>query len=173
MTAMADFGSGIASAFAMSDSVWERHANPWSVWTRVTTGPMPFIAIWSHAWLGWPVALILFVAVAVWLWFNPRVFRPPLSTDTWSSKAVLGERVWLNRSQIKIPRDHATVAMLLSIVAGLGALVALAGGLFSDAWMLALGIAVMVLAKLWFCDRMVWLYDVMMDESPTYRSWLR
>jgi hypothetical protein len=113
MTAMAGFGNTIASAFAMSDRVWERHANPWSVWTRVASAPLPFVAIGSHAWLGWPLALILFAAVACWLWFNPRVFPPPISTNNWSSKAVLGERVWLNRSRFPIPGDHATAATLL------------------------------------------------------------
>lgn len=170
---MADLGSSIASAFAMSDRVWERHANPWSVWTRVVTGPLPFIALWSHAWLGWPVAMILFVALGIWLWLNPRIFPPPPSTDTWSSKAVLGERVWLNRNQVPIPHHHAAVAMLLGIVAGLGALAALAGGILAHTWMLVLGIAVMILGKLWFCDRMVWLYNDMIDASPTYRTWLR
>jgi len=173
MTAMAGFGNIIASAFVMSDRVWERHANPWSVWTRAASAPLPFVAIWSHAWFGWPLALVLFAAIASWLWFNPRIFPPPPSTDNWSSKAVLGERVWLNRSRIPIPGDHATAATLLSIVSGIGALTGLVGGLFANTWMLVLGVAVMVLGKLWFCDRMVWLYDDMRDANPTYRSWLR
>jgi hypothetical protein len=173
MTEMAGFGNTIALAFAMSDRVWERHANPWSVWTRVASAPLPFVAIGSHAWLGWPLALILFAAVACWLWFNPRVFPPPISTNNWSSKAVLGERVWLNRSRFPIPGDHATAATLLGIVSGVGALTGLVGGLLTDAWMLVLGVAIMVLGKLWFCDRMVWLYEDMKDTNPTYRSWLR
>ena len=36
-----------------------------------------------------------------------------------------------------------------------------------------LGAAVSYAGKLWFCDRMVWLYEDMKDRDPQYRSWLR
>jgi hypothetical protein len=26
---------------------------------------------------------------------------------------------------------------------------------------------------MWFCDRMVWLYDDMKDKHPPYAAWLR
>jgi hypothetical protein len=32
--------------------------------------------------------------------------------------------------------------------------------------------AVIMLGKLWFVDRMVWLYEDMKDATPEYRSWL-
>ena len=173
MTAIVDLGSMIASAFLMTDDVWARHANPWSVWTRVASGPLPFIALWSHVWFGWPLALILFLAVGIWLWLNPRVFPPPASTDNWASRAVFGERVWLNRANVPIPPEHATAAFLLGIATGLGAVVALVGAIAASGSALLLGLAVMYLGKLWFCDRMVWLYGDMIDADPTYRSWLR
>ena len=34
------------------------------------------------------------------------------------------------------------------------------------------GLSVTMLGKLWFLDRMVWLYEDMKDTSETYRSWL-
>ncbi|CUH46203.1 hypothetical protein RUA4292_00368 [Ruegeria atlantica] len=36
----------------MKDEIWLRHANPWSVWTRVLT-PLPLLAlaIWSREWI--------------------------------------------------------------------------------------------------------------------------
>ena len=44
-------------------------------------------------------------------------------------------------------------------------------------WQLALGPTVLGLvlsvgAKLWFCDRMVWLYRDMQEAVPEYREWL-
>jgi hypothetical protein len=30
-----------------------------------------------------------------------------------------------------------------------------------------------MLCKLWFVDRMVWLYEDMRQEMPEYRDWLR
>ncbi|MEL7048152.1 MAG: DUF6653 family protein, partial [Pseudomonadota bacterium] len=36
----ATVGSVIERAMAMDDSVWERHANPWSAWSRVPILPL-------------------------------------------------------------------------------------------------------------------------------------
>lgn len=60
----------------MDDQVWRRHANPWSVWTRIATTPFLFFAIWSYVWLGYLSLLPVFI-LAVWLWLNPRLFSPP------------------------------------------------------------------------------------------------
>jgi hypothetical protein len=166
------FGQTIATLFRMDDASWARHASPWSVWTRVVTGPLLLVALWSHAWLGWwalgPIALVL-----VWTWLNPHLFPPPKSTDTWAARATFGERVWLNRDTVPIPAHHARVANILSVVAGAGFLAAVVGALLNDlATTLAGGISGWF-AKIWFCDRMVWLYEDMKDVTTDYRSWLR
>ncbi len=80
----------------MSDETRERHANPWSVWTRYGALPILIAAIWSHVWVEW-WSLIPILMTVLWIWLNPRVFPRPISTKNWASKAVLGERVWLNR----------------------------------------------------------------------------
>jgi len=54
------------------------------------------------------------------IWLNPRIFRKPVSTDNWASKAVLGERVWINRKQIPVSKHHCLVPNLLSGMSGLG-----------------------------------------------------
>jgi len=40
-------------------------------------------------------------------------------------------------------------------------------------WATVAGTVVMMIAKLWFLDRMVWLFDEMKDTNDEYRSWLR
>jgi len=40
----------VARMFALSATTWERHANPWSVWTRFAILPLAVIAVWSRAW---------------------------------------------------------------------------------------------------------------------------
>lgn len=165
------FERQIASAFKMTDEVWERHANPWSVWTRFSALPLLILAIWSRVWLGW-WSLVPTVAVLIWIWINPRVFPKPRSTGNWASKAVLGERVWLNRTSVPIPEHHRSVPHLLNIVSftGVGFL---AWGLIAlEIWPMVFGIAVVYFGKLWFVDRMVWLYEDMKDATTEYRSWL-
>lgn len=73
-------GKTVAEAFRMDEATWERHANPWSVWTRFTAWPLLALAVWSRVWLRrWAIFPI---AVAVlWTWLNPRIFDRPRSTD--------------------------------------------------------------------------------------------
>jgi hypothetical protein len=168
-----NYGERIARLFAMSDDVWARHANPWSVWTRVASLPLLLAAIWSHVWLGWVTAVVLVALVAAWLWLNPRLFAPPQSTASWAARATLGERVWLNRAAEPIPRHHAVMAHILSAVGGVGFVLAVYGAIAAELWPTLLGTALTYAGKLWFCDRMVWLYEDMKGRDPTYRSWQR
>lgn len=142
----------------MTDEVWRRHANPWSGWTRVATTPVLFLALWSHVWIGWwalgPLGVVL-----IWTWLNPRVFPPPASTDNWMSKGVLGERLWLTRREVPIPAHHARAARLI-ILGSLVFLVPAAYGFVArDFWAAVLGVHGAAAMKLWFVDRMVWLYE--------------
>ena len=167
-----DYEQRITELFRMSEPTWERHANPWSVWTRFAALPMLILAIWSRAWLGrW--ALAPTAAALLWIWANPRIFPKPRSTDNWASKAVLGERVWLNRRAIPVPPRHRRLPELLNLVSALGVPFLVWGLVRLKPWPTLLGSSLAVLGKLWFVDRMVWLYDDMKDASPEYRAWLR
>lgn len=161
----------IAASFAMSDEVWQRHANPWSVWTRNTVLPLLILALWSRIWLGiwsiFPIAAALF-----WMWLNPRLFERPVSTSNWASKAVLGERVLLQQNQIPIPAHHQRMATILNLVAALGIPFLVWGVAALQIWPTLFGSGLIYAGKLWFLDRMVWLYEDMKDESPEYQSWL-
>jgi hypothetical protein len=163
--------SALMRTFFMGEEVWLRHANPLSVYTRFLSMPLLALALWSRDWIGlWcfvPVALAIF-----WIWINPRIFPRPSSTDNWASKAVLGERTWLRRKAIPIPRHHATAALLLATVSGIGALQFLYGAIALEATMLSYGLCVTLLGKAWFLDRMVWLYEDMMHTNADYRDWL-
>lgn len=162
---------GIASALSMTDKVWARHANPWSFWTRLTTLPLLVAAIWSRQWIGWWSLLPIAIAI-VWIWLNPRVFPPPKSTDNWASKAVLGERVWLNRRNIPVPDHHRIAPNILIALSAMGIPPLIWGLVHLQPWPTVLGVAVIYLAKLWFVDRMAWLYEDMKTASPEYQSWL-
>ncbi|MBW4619352.1 MAG: hypothetical protein KME17_08335 [Cyanosarcina radialis HA8281-LM2] len=163
--------SKIADIFSMSDAVWARHANPWSVWTRFTALPLLVLAIWSRVWLGWWAIVPVALAV-LWTWFNPRVFPKPASTNNWASKAVLGERVWLNRNVIPVPQHHQRVPSILSAVSASGVIFLVWGLVALNVWSTLLGTVIIYLGKLWFIDRMVWLYQDMKDANPEYQSWL-
>jgi hypothetical protein len=48
--------------------IWQRHANPWSVWTRFAAIPAMMLAVWSRVWIGWwsvaPIVLVMAWLVA-------------------------------------------------------------------------------------------------------------
>jgi hypothetical protein len=162
----------IAGLFRLDDEGWQRHANPWSGWTRLCALPLVVLALWSRLWLGWwslvPIALSL-----LWVWINPRLFPPPNSTRTWMARAVLGERVWLNRDRVPVPQHHQTVPHVLSVTGGVGVALVIWGVVAPAVWPTAVGVLVVFGSKLWFMDRMVWLYADMKFATPEYATWDR
>ncbi len=156
----------------MNDEVWMRHANPLSVWTRFTCLPLIVVALWSRVWIGWWALVPLAIALW-WTWVNPRAFPPPRSTDNWASKGTFGERVFLNRHAVPIPDHHRRWALILAGLSVVGN-IPLVWGLWAlDPVMTLLGIVLTVLPKVWFVDRMVWLYEDMKDTHPDYATWRR
>ena len=157
--------------FHMSDQVWERHANPWSVWTRYSCLPLLCFAVWSRVWIEW-MCLVPIIAVCLWLWLNPRVFKKPNSTHSWASKAVLGERLLLKHPKSEIPSHHQTAIGVIKLVTFIGFLLAVYGLVVLHSWLAILGTVVTILGKTWFLDRMVWLYQDLRTENSEYQSWL-
>ena len=155
----------------MSDEVWQRHTNPWSVWTRYSCLPLLSLAVWSRVWIGW-LCLIPIFAVCLWVWLNPRVFGKPSSTNNWASKAVLGERVLLKHTKSEIPSHHRTAIGILKSIISIGFLLAVYGLVALHPWLAILGTVIVILGKTWFLDRMVWLYQDLCAENSEYKSWL-
>ena len=55
----------------------------------------------------------------------------------------------------------------------MGFVVGIYGALANHLWLVLTGAFMTYAGKIWFLDRMVWLYQDMMDKDPIYRSWLR
>ncbi|WP_428516901.1 DUF6653 family protein [Roseovarius sp.] len=141
----------------MDADSWARHASPWSVYSRFTILPLLALAVWSRVWIGgW--AWLAVALVLAWTWANPRVFAPPRDLDAWASRGVLGERVLIGRRD-EVPAHHRRWAALLSVLS-LPGTVAMAWGLWAlDAAWVVFGTALTMIPKIWFADRMVWLYS--------------
>lgn len=156
----------------MDDAAWARHANPWSVCSRMSVLPLMTLAIWSRVWLGWG-ALLPVLLVLAWTWWNPRAFAPPASKDNWASRGTFGERVFLNRAQVPVPRHHEKWANGLAWVSGIGVIPWVHGLWALNPGTALAGLILMIGGKLWFVDRMAWLYQDMQDKHPGYARWLR
>lgn len=103
----------MASIARLRRSLFARHCNPWSAWTRWASTPLILVPVWtrrrSHA-----------VWLALWMAANPFVFGKPSQLRAWSTRAMLGEELWISRH----PRDAAAVVSGLTSATTLVALVA-------------------------------------------------
>ncbi|WP_412551599.1 DUF6653 family protein [Shimia sp. MIT910701] len=93
---------------AMDDAAWARHANPWSVYSRMSILPLMTLAVYARVWLGWG-ALLPVALVVLWTWWNPRAFAPPSTTNGWAAHGTFGERVFLNQKSSSYPQSSQAV----------------------------------------------------------------
>ena len=145
-------------AFGLTDEGWRRHANPWSVYTRIPIPALLALAIWSRKWIGWR-SLLPIAAVCAWTAVNPRAFPPPRSVDRWASQAVLGEQLWTASRKEGTPARRRLAPIVLTGINTAGMAVLVRGLIVLDPWMTATGLAVHMAGKNWFLDRMVWHYE--------------
>jgi hypothetical protein len=134
----------------LSEKIWERHANPWSGWTRVLSMPVLAVGLYLHNF--WILG-----AVVVWLIVNPMLFPKPKSVNNWMSKGVLGEQLYFKDGK-KLKKDLPTLLNVLNIPT-FGVFLYFSWQQELVALILA-GLLTMTI-KFWFIDRMVRL----MDES--------
>ncbi|WP_196772480.1 DUF6653 family protein [Mycobacterium colombiense] len=94
-------------------AVFARHCHPFSAWSRWASTPLILIPVWTrrraHA-----------VWIALWLAVNPVVFGKPAHHRAWSTRAMLGEELWISGR----PRDAAVLVSSATSAAALVALVA-------------------------------------------------
>lgn len=160
----------LADLFGLNDDIWIKHSNKFSVWSRFIILPLLAFSIWSRVWIGW-YCWFLIVALIFWTWINPRVFNKPRTTKHWASKAVLGERVWLKNSELSIPTHHIHAVRVLNALTTSG-IPFIAWGLYHyELWPTVFGTVLVIVGKLWFLDRMVWIYEDMKEFSKEYQSW--
>ena len=150
---------------AMDDGSWQQHANPLSIFTRFTCLPLIALAIWSRAWIGeW--SLLPLSAALLWTWLNPRLFGPPTSFDNWASRGVLGERIFLNRAEESIAEHHVRMAYILTSLSAIGTIILTYGLIVLDLWAVLCGLFMSIGPKVWFVDRMVWIWFDQQSPIP-------
>lgn len=130
----------------MSEVLWSRHANPWSVWTAVVAFPLLILALFRRNRLLLGIVL-LFVPV------NLMLFRPPPDDRAWATRVVLGERVWLDRGVL--PSREAAIAAASAPVY----LATFGAALRKSRWGTLGGTMISMVLMLRFFARMVRLYD--------------
>lgn len=88
-----------------------------------------------------------------------NTFSKPKHFDSWGAKAVLGERLFMNRKEVPIPKGYSQVIAILNVLQSCGGIILIYGIWSLDLATTLHGIAYVYLTKMWFLDRMVWLYE--------------
>jgi hypothetical protein len=126
-------------------AIFARHCNPWSAWTRWASTPLTLVPVWTrrrgHA-----------VLVALWFAVNPFVFGKPAHERAWSTRAMLGEELWISRR----PRD---AAMLVSVAASVAAVTAVAAARRHRPMPAAVATAAQMALTLVYWQQMVRYFD--------------
>ena len=128
------------------------------------------VAIWSKEWINiWcliPISLLI-----LWTIINPKFFSKPKSTNNWSSKSVLGEKIWANRNEIPVPNRHKNMVTILTVIQFIGVITLTIGLYRLNLWQTVAGIICVYFGKIWFLDRMVWIFEDM-KEHQEYKNLL-
>ena len=156
--------------FGLEGDKWMRHANPVSVWTRFAVLPLMALAVWSREWIGW-WSLAAFALVLVFMMVNPLLFPAPRSTRNWASKGVFGERIWTERADERPEQFRSRIPMVANVFQAAGLALMVYGLVRLDVLATVAGIVMAHLAKLWYIDRMVLLFEDMKHRSAEYASW--
>lgn len=148
----------VAATFGLKDQgAWKRHANPWSVWTRMA-GLVPILApVFFRETLGWWALAIIAPGIA-WMWLNPRAFKPVHHPVRWAEKGIYGEKLWSAGKSTALAR-HKTAMRLLLLLAAAGAGLLVYGMVVIEAWPTIFGVTLVLLSQLWQIDRFAAIYD--------------
>ena len=132
----------------LSEKTWERHANPWSGWTRVLSMPLLMVGLYYQN-------ILVLIGFVIWIIVNPMIFPKPSSTNNWMSKGVLGERLYYENGK-KFNKDLPTLLNITNVPIFI--LFLYFGWQQQLIPMILSGVLSSVI-KFWFIDRMVLFYE--------------
>ena len=111
--------------------------------------PFLYLSIWYHNWIALGI-IILWAAV------NPIVFPKPKNTNSWVSRVVLGEKLWLENIRKKAKPD---LSLILNILTALFFIPSIYFTYVNMFWPALYCATLTFIFKVWFCDRVALHYE--------------
>ena len=145
-----------ATTFGLNDKNWHKHANPWSVWSRMAAFVVMLGAIYLREVLSWWTLAVVVVGIA-FMFANTRMFRPIETPLRWDEKGIYGERLWTEKTLVAAP--HRRVITAIVGIAALGLPITAWGLVTIEIWPTAFGWTLVMISQLWQIDRFVAIYD--------------
>ncbi|WP_157950385.1 DUF6653 family protein [Pannonibacter carbonis] len=171
--------------YAMAARMWRRPPGRLTLAIRLAVLPLVPVALWLHGLYGWPAALAAAAALGFAAARLPRLMprRPaaavpagrtqPDSRLPWHVRALLGERMFLNRMIVPVPGTSTRRAALLLMATFAGAALALIAAISGSLEMMVAGLGTALVAQVAYLVLASRLYDRMQDADALYRAWRR
>jgi hypothetical protein len=145
-------GSESSRFSAVTRAFWQRHANPWSGWTRVLAYPLLMLGVYRRDGR-------LLAGTTLFVLLNPVLFPAVDSDEAWMSRVVLGERLWLSEGR------KTSLVNLLNVANVPVSLYAVYAAYRRRPVRTALATAGSMLLKFLFVNEMVKFYDAHAEDG--------
>lgn len=149
----------------------KRISKPKNAFVRALVLPTLLTPLWFHETLGLFWAAALSIAAFFWIWAIPSFKTRQKDASSWPRKAMLGERMWLNRMFVPVPHQLHQQALALLIIGLAFAGVSVWGAIANDLPILLTGATLAYLSKLASMFLMVKIYELMKNAHPLYKGW--
>ncbi|WP_370629979.1 DUF6653 family protein [Tessaracoccus sp. OS52] len=74
--------------------VFQRHAHPFSAWSRLLSTPLLLVPLWTRRWR-------LSVPIGAWFAVNPVITPRAHDTSSFATRAILGEESWTRKPYVR------------------------------------------------------------------------
>lgn len=128
-------------------------------------------ALWTQIWLGFWSALLVAIAVLVFVIALPKLIGETGKNSDWAKQVSFGEKIWLNRLFLPVPASDSARLTTLYLVFWMGSLIALLGGFLTSSILSLTGLFVAYAAQFVSFGKLVQLYRTMKEKTPLYRFW--
>ncbi|KZL16703.1 hypothetical protein PsAD2_03319 [Pseudovibrio axinellae] len=144
---------------------------PKNLIVRALALPALLTPLWFQPQLGWFWAAALSLAAVAWVWLIPPFTKKSTGAQTWLQKAILGERMWLNRIFVPIPTPYHQKALALLVIGLLAVAAAIWAASTNNLPVMLTGALLAYLAKFASLFVMVKIFEHMKNAHPLYKSW--
>ena len=93
---------------------FQRHAHPFSAWSRLVSAPLLLVPLWTRRW--W-----FYVPVGAWFAVNPVITPPARDRSSFATRAILGEESWTrdptSEPMVMALSGMASASLMVALVA--------------------------------------------------------
>ncbi|GAB2187205.1 hypothetical protein LAB1_45150 [Roseibium sp. LAB1] len=163
--------NGLRAPVLLPKAATGKPAPALATFMKILAPGMLTAALWTQIWLGFWSALLVAIAVLVFVIALPKLIGETGKNSGWAKQVSFGEKIWLNRLFLPVPASDSARLTTLYLVFWMGSLIALLGGFLTSPILSLTGLIVAYAAQFVSFGKLVQLYRTMKEKTPLYRFW--